>query len=52
MTFAPGAVLGDAGGGALALLDVPHCQDYRRTARGEDLGGLEPEAGVRAGDHG
>ena len=43
---------GDAGGGALALLDVPHCQHHRRTARGEDLGGLEPEAGVRAGDHG
>src|SRR5260370_25547919 len=47
-----GGGAGDAGGGALALLGVPHGQHHRRAARGEDLGGLEPQAGVRAGDHG
>src|SRR5712692_7455425 len=47
-----GGGAGDAGGGALALLGVPHCQHHRRAARGEDPGGLEPEAGIRAGDHG
>ena len=47
-----GGGAGDAGGGALALLGVPHGQHHRRAARGEDPGGLEPQAGVRAGDHG
>jgi hypothetical protein len=31
---------------------APHGQHHRRAVRGENLGGLEPEAGVRAGDHG
>ena len=47
-----GGGAGDAGGGALALVGVPHGQHHRRAARGEDPGGLEPQAGVRAGDHG
>jgi hypothetical protein len=48
----PASRAGDAGGGLLALLDVPHGQHHRRAARGQDLGGLEPEAGIGAGDHG
>jgi hypothetical protein len=50
MTSAPGGGVSDAGGGAFALLDVPHCERHRRTARGEDMRSLEPEAGVRAAD--
>ena len=46
------AAAGDAGGGGLALLGVPHGQHHRRATRGEDPGGLEPQAGVRAADHG
>src|SRR5260370_219514 len=47
-----GGGAGDAGGGGLALVGVPHGQHHRRPARAEDPGGLEPQAGVRAGDHG
>jgi hypothetical protein len=43
--------LGDAGGRALALLDVPHCQHHRRAAGREDPSRVESQPGVGTGEH-